>query len=722
MKSSFYISILAGCLISSLPAQTATDGAAANAPIKMEKVEVTTSSEAFYNSIDRKVYNVGKDIQSSTGSASDLLQNIPSVQVDVEGNVSLRGNESVLILIDGKPSALMGKNRAAVLEQMPAGSIDRIEVITNPSAKYKPDGTAGIINIALKKKRESGMSSSARFSVGTDSRYIASVLGNYNPGKYNLFGSYSLKQDDRLRTSRDTRTHFDAATGVTTVTEQQSREHSRPISHIAQAGVEYKPDEHNTATASVNFNHRSFDRDATVLTQVRDAAGTLTSDYDRLRFDPEAEQDLEYKASFQHSFQEEGHELNLDFKYGDHKELEDNRYTNVHRTPVTATTLDNELIRQKEQNNETTLEYLRPLANDAKLESGYVREWRKVDMDFQGTAFSPLTNSWVMDATRSNRFIYDETLNTVYVTYGRPLGNFGFLAGTRMEQADIKAHQVTAHIDDSNAYSRLYPSLHLSYRLSDAAQLQANYSHRIRRPEGDDLNPFPEYQDPFNLRAGNPKLKPEETHSIETGFQYKKDDTSYLATVYYRQTYNGMTDVSRYISPTTLLTTKENLSVSRSGGLELAGTRSFGSKMSMNLSSNLYRNEINASNLGYSTSKSTLAWNAKMSSNFTLTKSDLIQFNANYTAKRLTPQGYRLPTFVGNIGFKHEFSDRKTEFILTVSDLFNSLKDRTRLDSPGLQEDISRRRSPRIVYVGFIYHFGKRAKKAKDDMQFDNQF
>jgi hypothetical protein len=190
--------------------------------VKLEKVEVSARKEAFYNSIDRKVYNVGKDVQSATGSASDLLKNVPSVQVDIEGNVSLRGDGNVLILVDGKTSTMMGRNRAAVLEQMPADGIEKIEVITNPSAKYKPDGTAGIINLTLKKKREPGYSGSLRGSVGDDGRYNAALNGNFNPGKYNLFGSVAVRQDDRPRTVQDDRSHLDLATNAMVSTSQRT--------------------------------------------------------------------------------------------------------------------------------------------------------------------------------------------------------------------------------------------------------------------------------------------------------------------------------------------------------------------------------------------------------------------------------------------------------------------------------------------------------------------
>jgi outer membrane receptor protein involved in Fe transport len=694
----------------------------ADTGVRMEKVVVTARQEAFYNSIDRKVYNVGKDIQSVTGSASDLLQNIPSVQVDIDGNVSLRGSDSVLILLDGKTSALMGANRAAVLEQMPADAIEKIEVITNPSAKYKPDGTAGIINIALKRKRDAGASGTLRASAGNDRRYNASVSGNYNPGRYNIFGSYSVRQDDRVRISSDNRRHLDPATNAVVGTEQKTEERSRPLSRIAQAGIDYQVDDQNKVSATGSYNHRSFLRHATALTQSRYRQGALTGDYDRLRTDPEFEQDVESRATYQHAFPQEGHELNLEFKYDAHQEQEDNRYTNVYRLPAVSTTFDNELIQQTEHNSEALIEYLRPLAGGAKLEAGYTREAATNNMNFVGSVFDPVAGVWTLNTARSNRFIYDDTIHAFYATYGRPLGRFGFLGGVRLEQASINTNQVTAQVLGNNDYFRLYPSLHLSYNLTEAWQLQLNYSHRVRRPEGDDLNPFPEYQDPYNLRAGNPHLLPEDIHSIEAGLQYKNNDTTYLGTAYYRYQYHSITDVSRYLDSTTLLTTKENLATNRSAGLELAATRNLGSRAAVNFSSNAFYNEIDASNLGYRARKSTWAWNAKLGASVHVAKTTLVQFNTNYTAKRLTPQGDRLPTFVANLGLRHDFPDKKTAVIVTVSDLFNSLKDRTRLDTPALQEEITRRRSARIVYVGLIYNFGKPARKTKDDsLQFDNQ-
>jgi len=529
-----------------------------------------------------------------------------------------------------------------------------------------------------------------------------------------------VRQDDRNRVSTENRSHLDAGTNTVISTDQSSFEHMRPLSRLAQVGFDYRLSPSDKVSASANYNLRTFFRDGTITNQSRAATGALTGDYDRLRADDEWQKTTEAKAGYTHSFADEGHELSVEVKHDRHWEQENNIYTNDYRVPVAPASRDATLIKPTETGTELTADYAHPFANDAKLEAGFSGELDKDDMDYRVANFDPAAAAWLPDATRTSRFIYRDTIDALYLTYGRPIGRFGFLAGLRLEDTVVHTDEQTVHLLDRTEYWRLHPTLHLSYNVSETGQLQLNYSHRVHRPESDDLNPFPEYQDPFNLRAGNPKLRPEETHSVEAGYQYRHDDTTYLAALYYRDTYHAFTTVTRYIDAVTLLTTHENLASNRSGGLELAATTDLGPKVSLNFSANAFRSQIDATDLGFSGSRSTIAWDAKLNLNWHATKSDAVQFDANYSAKRLTAQGYRLPTSIANLGWRHDLKDRRFAFTATVSDLFDSLKERTIIDTPTLHDDITRRRSSRIVYVGLIYTFGKPAKKAKDDLQFDN--
>ena len=689
---------------------------------EIDDVEVVGQRSTYTNSIDRKVFNVGRDVIGKTGSVSDLMQNVPSIAVDIDGNISLRGSENVMVLINGKPSALMGTNRAAVLQQMPANSIDRIEVITNPSAKFKPDGTSGIINIVLKKNKGLGLNGTIMSNVGNDDRYNGNVVANYNTGKVNIFGSYSLRQDDRLRYTLDSRKHTDLATNTFGYTNMDAQEKARPVSHIINSGFDFKIDSHNEFGISGNYNNRDQNKTGLTSTQNEDQDHNLIKYLDRYRLDPEFEHSLEYTLNYKHSFGKDGHELTLDYTSSAQKEQEDNHYTNIYRLPIQSATYDNTLIKQDDNESQLSVEYVNPLSETSKLEAGYILETRKNDMNFYGETLDPVSSFWQKDFVKSNQFIYNEHINVLYTTFEKEFGKFGILGGLRAEQAVIKSHQITTDSLINTDYFRLYPSLHLSYKKDDAHEFQLNYSHRIRRPEGDEMNPFPEYQDPYNLRIGNPRLKPEEIHSVEFGYQYKNKATTITSTIYYRYKYNGMTSLTKSLNDSVLVTTSANLTKSSSAGFEFIVATTLAKIINVNFSTNTFLNTIDASNLGYSTKKSNISYMVNFNSSVNFTKSSMMQLTSNYISEKLTPQGRQLQSFVLNMGFRQEFLKKKAAFLFTVSDLFNSLRNNSVVDTPELYQKVIRRRSARMIYAGISYTFGKQLKKSKENtLKFDNQ-
>jgi outer membrane receptor protein involved in Fe transport len=680
--------------------------------VAVEEVVVEGKRSTYTQTIDKKIFSVGDDLTSSTGSVSDLMQNIPSLQVDMEGNVSLRGSGNVQILINGKPSAMMGKNRAMVLQQLPANSIERIEIITNPSAKYKPDGTAGIINLILKKERKEGVNGTLTGNVGNENRYNSSVALNYNKGGVNVFGSYGIRLDRRDRFSKDNRIETDSLTGAKSYLFQSIDSKARPTSNIAQAGIEWEINDKNSVEASANFNHMSFLREETTLTQNRDKNILLTNQYDRFRHDNEFEREIEMAAKYTRKIGED-QEFSIDYTHNNQKEQEDNKFTNIYSIPVLPDSKDNTLISQANSENLLRINYLRPSGKEAELELGYELEADKTDMNFR--IENLVGSTWVMDKNKSNQFLFDETIHAIYATDKQTFGKFGVMAGLRAEQSLITSHLVTIDSIVTNNYFSLYPTLHTSFNFSDASQWQLNYSKRINRPEGDDLNPFPEYRDPYNISAGNPKLKPEQIHSIETGYLYHKGANTFSATVYYRNTYNKLTEITKLIkNNTVLLTTKENLASSSATGVEAILNRTFGKFATVNLNFNGYFNTLDASNLGYSGSKTAFSWNTALNTNFNITKLMMLQVNSRYTSTIQTPQGDRQPTFIVNAGARYEVFKRKASLMLTVSDLFDTFRNRNIINIPGLHRETEGRRSPRIVYLGFVYHFGSTMKNAKE--------
>ncbi len=684
-------------------------------PAKLNEVVVVARKQLFTNSMDRKVYNVDQDVMSKAGTASQVLQNVPLVQVDIEGNVSLR-NSNVTILINGKKNPLMGKNQAAVLQQLPANSIERIEVITNPSARYKPEGQGGIINIVLKKNTKLGLNGNIAINGGTAERYNASAFLNYNPKKFNVFGSYSIRQDDRHRSSYNNRNQQTPLV----YTADSLAAVARPFSNIASAGIDFTPNEKNSFGASGNYYLRSQKKND--ITGKIITLRNQNERYNRILSNNESELESDATAYFEHDFKKEDHLLRLEMNISHSPETENNYFTNQYKLPIRPDSLDNTIIKQTSDDKQVTLSYENPINDETKLELGYDGEFNKQDLDFFGEAYKVTQARFVTDLTKTNRFIYNENINAVYGTFSHSFGAFGFVSGLRAEYSDIKSKLVSAGTVIPSRYFKVYPSLHLSYKLNKSRELQLNYSRRVNRPEGDDLNPFAEYRDPTNIRVGNPYLKPELIHSIELGYQWKNDKLTILPGFYYRYKYNGFTSVSTPspANSSILITSFQNLSNDQAVGADVVVSGSINSRISSNFTANLFYNQIDASNLGYSNKRSTVTWSTNFNSIITLRSSTILQLNSNYRSARLTPQGKVLPSYVMNMGLRQEVLKKKGSVYFTASDLFKTLRQEQALDTPGLQIHSKTVSNSRIFYLGFSYTFGTATKKKKDNLQFDN--
>lgn len=686
----------------------------------MSEVVVTARKSLLNTSIDRKVYNVTQDIMAQSGSASDILKNIPSVEVDIDGQVTLRGSADVMILINGRPSPLMGKTKAEVLQQLPANSIERIEVITNPSARYKPDGTSGIINIVLKKNTKTGWNGSAVANAGNSDRYNGSLSLNYKPGKLNLFSNYNIRQDRRIRLNNINREYFDSSGKTSGYYTEDSRSPARPLANIVTLGADYTLNEHNSIGISGNYHYRKQVKHDVVKKFFYDKNYLLTSNYNRLRYDPEFEKEKDVTTYWQHNFPKEDHELRVEFNASASDEVEDNHYTNAYYFPVLPFSFDNTLIKQGDHQQQLTVDYTNPLSEDSKLEAGYDGSFNQIDMNFYGEYYDTAQHRFVKDIIKSNRFKYSEAIHAVYGTYQHSYGVFGYSVGLRFEQVYIKGNLVTKDSLISNNYFKIYPTLHLAYKLK-TGELQLNYSRRVHRPEGDDLNPFPEFQDPFNLRAGNPKLLPEVTHSVEFGYKWQNDPFSFVPSLYYRYKQNGFTTVTVRVNDSVLLTTQQNISNDRSTGLELIFSAKAGKFLSVNLSSNFFYNQIDASNLGYSNKKSIVSMSTNFNSTATVTKTTMWQVSCNYRSARLTPQGKSFGSFVLNSGIRQDLFKKKVSVILTASDIFKTLKQKSELNTLYLKQVSVGKRDARILYLGISYRFGKVTKKQTEEkLQFDN--
>ncbi|MDZ7288444.1 MAG: TonB-dependent receptor [candidate division KSB1 bacterium] len=682
--------------------------------VPLGEVQVTAEKALYNATIDRKVYNVDQDLMSKAGSASELLQNIPSVQVDIDGNVSLRGSSNVLIMLNGRTSPLMKKNSATVLQQMPANSLDRIEVITNPSAKYKPDGTSGIINIVLKKNTTLGINGNIAGNVGNQDRYNGNARLNYNPGAFNLHGSYGIRKDSRNRINTDNRLQTTSASTLTFYHETASS-YARPLSHMVSFGIDYRPDGQNKFGLSGDYFHNRFTRTESADKLLHNSDRILINQYRRNRIETEFEKEYSVTGFFEHNFPREDHTLRLEFSAAGAPEQEDNRYTNVYLLPAGANEYDNTLSKNDDNNRQLTLEYSNPLTEKSNLEVGYLGEFIGNDFDFHAEYFDATQQKLVTDVNKTNRFLYDESIHALYATYQQSLGSFGFMAGLRTEHASVRSNLVTLDSIITNRYFSWYPTLHLSHQLSKLAELQLSYSRRTRRPEGDELNPFPEYRDPRNVSAGNPKLLPEYVHSLELGCQFQNGEISILPALFYRHTYNRFTSVTQALNDTTLMTTRQNLSSDQSGGLEVVVSANLGDFITVHGNANAFRNQIDASNLGYSNKKSITTWSGNCTVDMNLSGTSRLQINSKYNSSRLTPQGKQAPSYVVNTGFRQELLGGKFFLVLTITDVFKTLRREFELNTPSLSQTVVNKRDSRIMYLSVTYRFGAQPKKSKEE-------
>ena len=670
---------------------------------QLDEVEVQGRRSTYSLHLDKRVFNVGADLASTSGSVSDLMRNIPSVQVDVEGHVSLRGSENVNILIDGKPSTLMNaRTRADALRQIPAREIERIEVITNPSAQYKPDGVSGIINLIMKKEKQKGWSGNVSANVGTGGRKNATLSAAYNIGNAIFSASYGIRRDLYEPHFGDERTRNDSTLAYTS---QQTTGRAHPISHIVRAGVDWKVDSSDRLQVNGNYIREYFIRTEDIYTTSRNARQDITYQGVRYRYDNENVRGWEVGSTYTHTFGKDC-ELTADYNYSSLEGLEDNQYTTYSTDNMTK---DNTQIWQAYYQHLFHLTYRRNFSEYLKLDFGYELDALQTDLNFhvqnlEGDIFVP-------DRNRTNDFTNCKTNHALYATVEYKQGAWGLLFGIRPELMRIKSHLHNLDSIVTNDYWMMYPTLHVSYAIDEQNELQLNYSIRVNRPEADDLNPFPEYQNPLSLRAGNPYLRPEKVHSVESGYQWRKGGTTILGALYYRYVTHKLTTVTRYLPTGVLLTTKENLNNGSSAGAEFILNTAVGKWLTLNLNGNLFYDQIDAARLGYGNRKDAVAWSASLNADFVPFKNALIQLNSRYLSPSLLAQGKREGTFTTDIGAKYEIPRMHLSFTATLSDVFNTFKKVYTIDTPQLQQRLEQKMNTRIFYIGIAWSFNNIKQK-----------
>jgi outer membrane receptor protein involved in Fe transport len=681
-----------------------------------ETVVVTGERPLTQKLIDRKVYTISKDMQSVFGTAADVLNNIPSVTVDADGNVSLRNDSDVVILIDGKPSSqFSGATGGASLAEIPANDIDRIEVMTAPPAGVKASGSGGVINIITKKHREEGLSGLVRGSVGTEGRFAAGAGFAYNAGRIKAAFGIDLRQDVRDRLSRDSRVVTDPVTALATSSRQHIDETTRRLVPSVKASFDYAIDGDQTIGASFNQRNLIGWRDFLQADESGPAGQPVDSRSFRTSFGREWDTYGDEGLHYDRAFGSDG-SLALSVVRTIKREDENYDYVNSFTLPVAAPTFDTLRLGLDFQEVDFAADYQRNLAFGGQLKLGY--DFDTNDNLFDNSGANVIGGVPVPNPVVTNTFRYRNHVNALYAEFNGSWGPWQVNAGLRYEANRATTLLVTGNVPGRNDDSGLYPSVHVKRSFGDDWDLFANVGRRITRPDPEALNPFIDFQDTHNLRAGNASLLPKDTWLTELGFDSSAAGINFGATAYYRIDRNGITDVVEPVGPDVVLVRKENLPEARAFGLELETDGKLSGRLGYSLSANVFDMQIDARALGFPNLQTTRGINLKAEVDYRLTLKDTFQTTFSRTAGRLTPQGTLGPVDVLNVGFKHTIN-LNTTLVATLSDLLNGQGLHRVVRTPDLQDDYLRLPYGRIFTIGIVYGFGAPLSKKEQEIDYD---
>lgn len=676
--------------------------------------------------LDKRVVNVAKDLTAVGGTATDVLQNVPSVSVDQTGAVSLRGNPSVTIFIDGKPSGAAGGGGATSLDQIPASSIDRIEVITNPSARYDAAGSGGIINIILKKNQRDGLNGVAAAGVGTRNKYNTSLTLNYRHGKLNAFGSYDFRHDQRFTTgSLDQTTTApvrDPATGLPTTLahslylRQDRSGQTYQTSHAVRLGLEYSLPADQTLSLAVQPRFNQSTADEALRSRQQDLTlgqpvyvGSTDRQNATTGHNHSADFTLDYRRVWPAS---PGRELTAGAVYtplrSDNAITSNLVYVGDNVRAVQQQTFHNRLDQGAAQ-----VDFTQPLGEKGRLETGAKSTWRRYNNQYDFVSTQPVLY-------QQSVFMYQEYIQAAYANLGGERGKWHYQGGLRLEQTNTHGLQVITGEEFRRSYLNLFPSATLARELPHEQRAQLGYSRRVQRPDQGELNPFADRSDPLNLSAGNPSLLPEYIDLVELGHQKSFDNKATLATTVFYSVESQTIKPFRQIITDPLTgnqvtsTSRINLGDEINYGLEVVGSLPLASFWKVNGTASAFRRIIQGSVANSDITNANFVYTSRINTTITPLKKLDVQVSLNYRSPVVTAQGRRQTSFNVDAAAKYTcLPQDRGSITLRVSDVFNTLRFNFNAYGNGLDAVSYNKRESRVGFLSFSYRFGRDGEAAK---------
>ncbi len=685
----------------------------------IEGVEIRAQKSEVEYKLDKKVFNVGQDLVNKGGSAEEILDNVPSVTVDIEGTVSLRGSENVRILVDGRPSGLVGLGGTRGLKSIPANMIDKIEVITNPSARYEAEGMAGIINIVLRKDKKSGLNGSVDVSVGYPESYGAGPNLSYRTGRVNLFTNYGL----RKRTSNGSGLQYQRifADDYAAITDQVSERERKSLSNSVRFGMDYYFSDNDILTGS--FLYRRSSDDNTSLTTYNDSIyefpmtfldGITIREETEVEKEPIQEYSLEYRKLFPTI---KDKEFTARISFNDNSETESSDFEeNVYSAPGVHSGIEPALQRsgnsEGQQRIQIESDFVLPLDSDTRFETGIRGSFRTIKNDFLVEEL--VDNQWENVDGFSNNFNYEENIMAAYAMYGTKMGKFSWQLGLRGEYSDVITELLQTNEINPRDYFDLFPSAHVNYEVNESAAFQVRYSRRVNRPIFWFLNPFFTYSDPRNFFAGNPNLDPVYSNSYEIGHLRYFESGNVGASIYYRHADDAIERLKIVdVDAGTSITRPYNLATEDSYGVELNFSYSSIKWYRLDGSANFFRRQKEGELFDQVFESDDFTWNSKVTQRFTFWNESDLQIRANYRAPSETTQGKRESIFMVDLGLSKPFLNRRLNMTISVRDLLNNRKRRYEVIGDNFYNKGQFQWRSRSVNVNFNYLLNNQDKSRR---------
>jgi outer membrane receptor protein involved in Fe transport len=697
---------------------------------ELDEIVIIAEKSTVEIRLDKRIYNVGKDMTVRGGSASDVLDNVPSVDVDVEGNVSLRGNENVRILIDGKPSALVGLSGTDALRQLPADAIERVEVVTSPSARYDAEGTAGILNIILRKGVATGLNGSLNATIGDPTQYRIASNINFRTKKVNLFTNLGYRNSSGPGNFLTNLSTFENESINSLRIEDRNFERNRNGYNI-NVGLEYFLSKESSITGTYFFRDSDNKNLSNNIIRVFDINDILEFSDTRIQDEDEIDTTSQFALNYTNNINSSGHKLTIDFQYSESEEIE-KAFIND------SLAEENNITTEDSKNTLIQSDYVLPIGENTQFEIGYRGEFQDLTSDFL------VTRTPTLDFDPSNNLVFKQNVNAIYSQFGSKLNKFSYLLGLRTEKTDVKVRLTNTNEKFDYKYTELFPTINVGFERTEDQSFTIGYSRRLRRPRFWYLNPFESRSSQNVIYKGNPALIPTFTNSFDLGFLQKIGKLTLNSSIYFQHSINAIQRVSRdeirFIDGVNqVITIREpiNLASEDRFGFELTTNYNPSKKVRLSGSFNVFQQEskglyaynkfimdeisgdIIATPEIQDLGNTNNSWFTRFNATFSLPWEIQMQNRLSYRGPRKTVQSESDGIFSANIALSKDVFKEKGSLVLNVSDVFNSRKRKSTNYNPNKENptSISYQESQwrvRQVSLNFTYRFNQKKKQQRD--------